>query len=164
MPNCLHISRLEAYHDGELSPDASREIEQHLPDCAECSREMERIRELSALLVPARAKDITPLEMARLHQAIDKVDDRSLVRFAVGISGIAASILIISAAWLHDAPRPVHGNGPTARTEQTWEHLASTGNVEKLPQGVPQTGVAEQRDATNWMVSSTGGRGSHGNP
>jgi hypothetical protein len=55
--------RLGPYHDGELSGRQVRQVEAHLAQCATCRAELERLRQLSALLreSPA-AKDITPPE------------------------------------------------------------------------------------------------------
>jgi anti-sigma factor RsiW len=163
MPDCPYISRLGAYCDGELSPDVSRAVEQHLAACESCSTELQRAGEMSALFAELKHPTMTSMELARLHRAVERADERSFLRFAAGISGIAASILIISAAWLYDAPRQGPLTGIAAQPEQTWEHLASTGDVQKLPQGMPQTGVAE-RDATDWMVVGMGGHRTHGNP
>jgi len=160
MSDCQYNSLLEAYHDGELRAGQIRALEEHLSACPQCTRALERIRNLSGIVAGAKpASEILPIDLARIHAAIDGTEDRSLFRFAVGMSGIAASILIISAAWLYDGPRP---SGPVqqgvANSEQSWEYLATTGRVREpldAPGVTRQTGVAET-ETTDWMLLKLG--------
>lgn len=41
---------LPAYHDGELTPNRQRQVQQHLEDCPACRAELEAIQGLSSLL------------------------------------------------------------------------------------------------------------------
>jgi anti-sigma factor RsiW len=161
MVDCRYKSSLEAYHDGELPPEQAQDIERHLTGCQACLHDLQRIRELSQLVASGRPEAIRADELARIHDAIEGVQNRSLFRFAAAMSAIAASILIISAAWLYDATPQRNVISQIPQTEHSWERLASTGQIE-LPAGAPETGLAE-RDTANWMAVSLGDGGGHGN-
>jgi len=159
MADCAYKSSLGPYHDGELDPERLREFERHLSGCDECSTELRQARELSKLLIAARPQDIEPHELAGIHDAIEEVANRSIFRFAMGLSAIAASILIVSAAWLYDgtpARNPISRIQPS---EEAWERLASTGQIE-VPTGARETGVAQQK-AIEWMAVSLGDSPAH---
>lgn len=44
------IEWLAAYHDGELTPNRQRQVEEHLQDCPTCRAELDAIEGLSSLL------------------------------------------------------------------------------------------------------------------
>jgi len=70
------------------------------------------------------------------------VDDRGVLRLAMGLSGIAASILVISAAWLYDGPRPpVHVIVQESVPEQAWSGWPAVAKGRPVD-GVPVTGTA----------------------
>ena len=161
MPECSYQSSLESYYDGQARPELARQISEHLPACVQCTTELDRLAALSRLLGTARPEPIRPDELARLHQAVDGIEDRGVLRLVAGLSAVAASILIISAAWLYDGPapsaRPI-GLGPA--TEQTWERIAGGYRVPQ-PAGARPSGTA-MRDTTDWMIRGTGGAGENG--
>ena len=161
MSDCPYKLRLCAYHDGELAPDSVADLDRHLDDCNSCRSQLEEMRELTTLLAPTRVERLSGIELARLHQAIDRSDDRSILRLASAVSAIAASILIVSTVWLYDGPR---SSGPLDSHDQpvtSWERLATTGQFE-APAGVHETGVAE-RSTTDWMLRVTRGRDDNAN-
>ncbi len=51
---------LTAYHDGELTPNRQRQVEEHLQDCPTCRAELEAIEGLSSLLQENPAPLLTP--------------------------------------------------------------------------------------------------------
>lgn len=160
MADCAYRSSLGPYHDGELAPERSREFERHLSGCEECSVELRQARELSKLLISVRPQVIEPDELAGIHDAVDEVASRSILRFAMGLSAIAASILIVSAAWLYDGTPPRSGISRVPTTEQAWERLASTGQIE-LSVGARETGVAQQQKTIEWMAVNLGDSSPH---
>src|SRR5690349_1789363 len=106
----LDIQLLAAYHDGELGPADRARVESHLLACASCATELRLLRETSRRFADERFDDLAPDELARLHAAIDEAEsDRPLLRIAGAIGVIAASILIVSCAWLMDLPRGTSG-------------------------------------------------------
>lgn len=167
MSECLYQSSLASYYDGQMPPEPAGSLERHLPTCAACSDELNALAGISRLLETARPAPIRSDELARVHEAVDSVDDRGVLRLVMGLSGIAASILIISAAWIYDGPRPparviVQESVP----EQAWERMASSGPRAGQSTGVPVTGTAintqTQQDTTDWMIIGMGGPGEHG--
>jgi hypothetical protein len=128
---------------------------------------LKRLAQLSRWLETARPESIRPEELARVHQAVENLDDRGVLRMIMGLSAVAASILIISAAWLYDGPRPtVNVVVQQSVAEQPWERVASSGPVVGQSAGVPISGTASiqtQRDTTDWMIMGMGGPGEHGN-
>lgn len=51
---------LAAYHDGELTPNRQRQVEEHLQDCPTCRAELDAIQGLSSLLKADPAPQQTP--------------------------------------------------------------------------------------------------------
>lgn len=172
MPECPSNSILQAYHDGQTSAERTREAERHVATCAACAAELARLRDLSALFHGARPEPIRPGELARLHEALDEAadgQDRRVLRLAVGLSAVAASILIISTAWLYDGPpgssgrtNIVKSSGPQIVTQvEAWQNIAA-GHVEE-PAGARPTGTA-MKSTIDWMIGATKGEGVHGSP
>jgi anti-sigma factor RsiW len=173
MSQCSYQSWLDAYHDGQTPPERALELERHLPTCAACSAELRRLSQLTQLLSAARPEDIRPDELARAHAAVGRfegsgLEDRGVMRLIVGLSAVAASVLIISGAWLYDAPQPtsvqVSENQPVA--EQAWERWASARPIAS-PINVAPTGMAQRddrtfRDTVDWMIVGMGGPVEHG--
>jgi len=161
MSECSYQSSLASYYDGQMPPETARDLERHVPTCAACAAELKALSRISRLLETARPEAIRPDELARVHQAVHEIDDRGVLRLVIGLSGIAASILIISAAWLYDGPRPpVNVVVRPSVPEQAWERMASSGPMVDQPTGAPVTGTAI-KDTTDWMIVGMGGE--HGN-
>ena len=156
MVDCPYESRLDAYFDGELGQDAAREVAGHVGGCADCGRYVAELGDMSRLFAQRpRQRDITPLELSRLHRAVDRVYSQPLLRLAVAVSAVAASILIISLAWLSVLSSPRTGDvgvGPIVE-EPTWERLAAGEGPGPMP-GYKQTGMADA-DTINWMLNQT---------
>lgn len=150
MSDCPYEPRLSAYHDGELSPQASRELDGHVAGCAVCARHLADLRELSRLMAGARPRgEISPAQVSRLHEAIDQPDDRPLLRLGFGLSAAAASVLIVSLAWLSAAPREKRVVVIAPAPQAQWERLAAL-----EPQAPPGDSETEFADATKWMLDS----------
>ena len=56
------IELLAAYHDGELTADRQRLVENHLQDCASCRAELDALETLSSFLQADPVPDRTPAE------------------------------------------------------------------------------------------------------
>jgi anti-sigma factor RsiW len=161
MSECTYQSSLASYYDGQMPPETARDLERHLATCGACAGELNALSRISRMLETARPAAIHPDELARVHEAVDEIDDRGVLRLVIGLSGIAASILIISAAWLYDGPRPpVSVVVRPSLPEQTWERMASSGPMVDQPTGTPVSGTAI-KDTTDWMIVGMGGE--HGN-
>ena len=97
---CDQTAQLQAYHDGELPPDAVAAIEQHLPTCRACSDVLAQLQAMSAAFAMSPRAHLSQIARHRLHNEVDAAIERGLVRFAWSLSGIAAAILIGGSVWL----------------------------------------------------------------
>jgi len=166
MSGCNYKSRLDAVHDGQLDAEQSREMTEHLSGCEECSRELENLRGLSRALSQVRFEPISQIELARIHRNLALREDRSLFRLGLGLSAVAASILIISMAWLTQGPsKPSTTRTPIVSVGHlpAWEQMAMGTDPDRFPAGgieapgqvkPDNTGVAENMDleTANWML------------
>src|SRR5438105_12117203 len=145
MPDCQFQSRVEAYHDGELSAEGRRAVEEHLERCEECAGELAWLRSVSGAVgrrEVASGLELTPAELGRVHAAVDDAMDRadaaapegypiSLYRTAGALMAIAASVLIVSCVWLSELPTPAGPRQPVGMAAvpnegQAWERVAMT--------------------------------------
>ena len=161
MSGCQFQSKIAAYHDGELNEAASKEVELHLSGCITCREELKGLRDVSAAMGEFNPGDITPMELARLHRGIDRADEGSLVRFNVALIGMAASVLIISLAWIGQGPAQSGPSGRVTTNRPQWEEIA-TGQPARPPliqdgtgPRLPDTGVAKgpDSDTIDWMLN-----------
>lgn len=155
--NDCDLQRLSVYLDDELAPPARAAVEAHVRACAGCAAELERLREFSRLLREARLDPITESELKRLHEAVDRerAAERSAWRLGLTLSGLAASVLVVSAAWLMESPaaRPVSERAPILASIEPWERMAMTLRAEPVPAPDPELPV-RFADATlaDWML------------
>ena len=131
MHDCQFKSRLSAYHDAELDAAEIEAVNEHLPTCETCLAELATMREVAAALAAYQPEEISQIELARLHRAIDRVDDRGLLRLAGMLSAVAASVLIICMAWMSQSPAsaPIAQRSDPQRVP-AWENLAMGGQPE----------------------------------
>jgi anti-sigma factor RsiW len=100
MTNCEFTNKIEAYHDGELDPSQRALVELHLAHCDDCRHVLNRLQAMSALIASSEQPRLSQISRYRLHQKIDAAMERGLLRLAWTMSGIAASVLLVSSAWL----------------------------------------------------------------
>ena len=140
--------QVDALLDGELAGKVRADVEGHLRECSECAKYLAELRDMRAVFDQAELDELTPLELARLHAAIDAAVDAPIWRLGGLIGAVAASILIISAAWLAQMPpaAPTRVSHVT-RPAQDWEKVAMTLRVD-VPSGSAedQTQLAENAD------------------
>ena len=164
MRDCQFKSRLSAYHDAELSAAEIEAVNEHLPTCEACSAELATIREVAAALASYQPEEISQIELARLHRAIDRVDDRGLLRLAGMLSAVAASVLIICMAWMSQSPTsaPIVQR-PDAQRVPAWENLAMGGQPETrgLPNDLTSDGPRDTGVAIDFMLHGIQGLSGH---
>lgn len=132
---------LGAYVDAELSADDQARLSEHLLNCVECARKLERIGQASTLLRQVAQPALTRRELQDLHQAIEAAADRPIWRIGGSLGLIAASILVIGLAWLNVLPAR-GGNPASAQSNarlagaslQDWERVAVTLRADPLVQ------------------------------
>jgi predicted anti-sigma-YlaC factor YlaD len=161
MSDCKYQQFLGAYHDGELDSRTHEDVHQHVQTCCLCREQLAHVRKLSNLIrtvdLEKTTTDIQPEELRRVHSAVRRVQhNQPLLRIAGYMSAVAASILIISAAWLMELP---HGQTPQ-RSDRVavintpdWERIASidytpaTSVYDPMPVGAPTYALADGADA-----------------
>jgi hypothetical protein len=132
-------------------------IQRHVLDCPLCAAELEQMREASRAMAEYPFEPLDPDELARLHEAIDSRADQPVLRLGVILSGLAASILVVSATWLAELPprvRTTHATVTAAKAE-SWETVAWTLRVSPLPLEAPDRGEIQVADAqfAQWMLN-----------
>jgi anti-sigma factor RsiW len=103
MVDCENPVRLDAYHDGELSPAERSDVEAHLRDCPSCAAELAAMRGISGAFAdaaPREPSDEQLLELARSVHAepseAGQSDARMLLRLFRG-TAVAAAVLLACA-------------------------------------------------------------------
>ena len=142
MDSCPQIPSISAYHDGELSVHRRVQVEQHLLECARCSSELASLKRLSARLAgEAPVATLSSDALRRFHRHVEQMTDRSLLRFAEMLTGVAAAVLVAATLW---AIRPIRA---TAEPVPHWQQAA----VMLLPE---HTGASPSPIRTaEWLVS-----------
>jgi anti-sigma factor RsiW len=129
MDACEFNSTVDAYHDGELDAAAAERFEAHVANCPSCQAELRAVRAMSQLMqtrmpatpeMPARA-------MARLHDEVNRVMERSLLRLAGSFAAIAATVLIAATVGLMTLSSQRGGGGGAVAAPQAWESSAFVG-------------------------------------
>ena len=99
MIDCDHRVRLDAYHDGELSPAERAGVEAHLRDCPSCAAELAEIRAVSAAFARTAPREPSRgqlLQLARGVRAEEPSDARMLLGLFRG-TAVAAAVLLACA-------------------------------------------------------------------
>jgi anti-sigma factor RsiW len=98
MLDCENRVRLDAYHDGELSPAERSDVEAHLRDCPSCAAELAAMRRVSdafADTAPPEPSHEQLLQLARSIRA-EPSDARVLLRL-FRVTAVAAAVLLACA-------------------------------------------------------------------
>jgi anti-sigma factor RsiW len=98
--------QLSAFHDGEITGDEQTVLSRHLAWCEACVRRMEELRAISSLIASNAHSGLSQIAMRRLHDKLDEVMERGLVRWAWEVSGIAAAVLLVGSIWLAQMAEP----------------------------------------------------------
>ena len=151
MNECDHASRLSAYHDGELTPPESAELEAHLRQCPQCAPELERLRGLSRALGSLVPPAMPAASVQRLHRVIDRLPSVGLRRLAEALAAVAATILLICTvglSWRTSAAAPAR-----SVAIEEWETAA-------VAQPSVLMTTADSRELlARWMVRDLGQEG-----
>lgn len=152
---------LSAYADGELAAEDRAKVEAHLRECVECRAVLEQIREASRMLREYPFDDVRDGELAHVHAAIDDAADRPILRLGFSLGVIAASVLIVSCAWLYELrgenrttahEQVVTRVAPTAPAPQ-WERMAMTLRADPLPHPGDDTSKFADAQLADWMLN-----------
>jgi anti-sigma factor RsiW len=101
METCPYSPQISAYHDGELTGEARRQLEEHLGSaCPACAAELEQWRRLSSLIGSAPAPGLPEAAKQRLYQLAPTVREAGFIRLAEWTTALAASVLIAVSGWM----------------------------------------------------------------
>ena len=150
MTDCTSHHDLESYHDGELAPERREVLRRHVETCGECSRELRQLRDLSDLLTPEDSGDMTDAELGRLHADVSQMLEHTkpatlAFPWVRALCAIAASILIIAAAWMAQPQPPIRVPGGGGSATPDWQRLAM--GQQPLPGSADQPGLADSEFA-----------------
>src|SRR4051794_28821185 len=98
MGDCENRVRLDAYHDGELSPAERSDVEAHLRDCPSCAAELATIRGMSGAFGDTAPREPSHEQLLRLARSVraEPSDARMLLRLFRG-AAVAAAVLLACA-------------------------------------------------------------------
>ena len=98
MVDCKNRVRLDAYHDGELSPAERSDVEAHLRDCPSCAVELAAIRRVSGAFADTAQREPSDEQLLRLAASVraERSDARMLLRLFRG-TAVAAAVLLACA-------------------------------------------------------------------
>jgi hypothetical protein len=130
---CPTGEELGAYHDGRVYGDRQALIEYHVASCEPCGLQVARLSALSYLLTTTTGPHLSQIARHRLHQKIDAAMERGLVRFGWGLSGIAASVLLVGSAWLMHVGAARQTAGQTAEAPP-WLGVAVSSDADAVVQ------------------------------
>jgi hypothetical protein len=144
MKACRREEFIQAYLDGELTPEAAEAMRRHLADCADCAavrREMEQT--LGLLDAAIRAETPETFPSARLLAAIEsRLNQREVVKpssaglfWRFGFVATASLIILGLAGWFLGRTRP--STIPTVNDPSTARATAREApSEEKKPAGI----------------------------
>ena len=152
MNKCESTIQIEAYHDNQLSDTDRAQVELHLAECMPCAEELSMLRRLStkfAALPPIR---LSQMALHRMHNNIDQMMDRSMLRFARMMTGIAALLLIGCCGWMMVSYRQSQSGAiAVVPGNNLASNNLSTNNVSSI--ATEPTLIAILDDSTNSSVS-----------
>ena len=100
MVDCENRVRLDAYHDGELSPAERSDVEAHLRDCPSCAAELAAIRRTSGAFADAAPREPSHGQLTQLAASVradsthaGPSDARMLLRL-FRATAVAAAVLL----------------------------------------------------------------------
>ena len=159
MVNCRDQVRLDAYHDGELSPAERSEVEGHLRDCPSCAAELAAIRRMSRRIADgAPRREASHEQLLQLSRSVgaEQSDARMLLRLFRGTAVAAAVLLacaLAGAAYLSQRAKAA------AHEAMVLDHVASWSQAAALAtDAVGDERQSEQRvGLAQWIADDLGG-------
>jgi anti-sigma factor RsiW len=124
MVDCENRIRLNAYHDGELSPAERSDVEAHLRDCPSCAAEFAAIRSMSGAFAETTPREPSHEQLLQLARSVraEPSDARMLLRL-FRVTAIAAAVLLACALAL--AVYLSHRTKAAAHEAMVLDHVAA---------------------------------------
>jgi len=95
MTVCIYSHKLNAYYDNELSHEEHHELEQHIRGCPYCYRDLEQLQRISGLITSLSIPNIPDAMVKRLHQSLDSLREKALLRMARMLLSAALVLLVL---------------------------------------------------------------------
>lgn len=154
-------STLQRYHDGSLDDRRQQWLEQHLQECASCSRELQRLEETDALLACVRpaAPELTSLErdqLLRIALAASSANRRRagwFLRWRLATAALFLAGSISGITWQHQSTGD-HGSVSAASPAPKSLKLLATNNA----------GISEPVRKVPLVLQAAPKRRRHGRP
>ncbi len=137
MTDCQYERKLHAYYDGELPARETREVEEHVRQCAACAAELEELRRLSGFFAAARVPELQEEALERLRRGRGMVLDRAFVRVSEYFTAAAAAILLGCGVMLY---RAYAGESPATNALPQWQ-LTAVATQADTAANEPEMGV-----------------------
>jgi anti-sigma factor RsiW len=148
MIDCDNPVRLDAYHDGELSPAERSDVEAHLRDCPSCAAELAAIRGMSAAFADAAPREPSYEQLLQLARSVraEPSDARMLLGLFRG-AAVAATLLLACA--LAGAAYLSHRAKAAAHEAMVLDHAAA---------GAQPVAFATDMRLAQWIADDLQGR------
>jgi len=171
MNECEQAGRLNAYHDGEMSPPESAQLERHLRQCPRCAAELDRMQKLTTLLSALPAAQMPDAAMDRLHQAVRRlpVARPGILRLAEELAALAAMILLACVLGLSQqgltpqpaGPMPVREPAAAARdgAVPAGDAAALSWDIEAMTPPGESVSEGSEEPLVSWMAQDPAGSG-----
>ncbi|MCZ6792486.1 MAG: zf-HC2 domain-containing protein [Planctomycetota bacterium] len=147
MSHCERTKEFDAYHDGELSPERARALEEHLGQCPVCEQELRELQELTRSL---RGVELVSLPTDALRRLEDRAVSRytseaATTRMAVWLTAVAAAVVISGLAMLWRSSGRDDGYSPP---EFTLDRFAASESLYDVAEAPPDPEV----ELAFWVV------------
>ena len=158
MVDCEDRIRLDAYHDGELSPAERSDVEAHLRDCPSCAAELAAIRRMSGAFADTTPREPSHEQLLELAASVraGPSEARMLLRLFRGTAVAAAVLLacaLAGAAYLSQRTKAAAHEAMVLDHVAIWSQAAfATGPVSDERQSEQQVRLAQ------WIADDLRGR------
>jgi anti-sigma factor RsiW len=133
---------LGAFYDGELDGEHRSLIQTHLGSCEACARRVEQFRGMAVLIASAPPAALSQIALRRLHNKLDEVIERGLVRWAWEVSGVAAAILLVGSVWLARIAEPATATASGVATAVVPPWVSAQASADPVVQIAPTPAAA----------------------
>ena len=158
--NCELRPRLDAYHDGELSPGERSDVEFHLRHCPSCAAELVEMRQVSGAFAGTPLPEPSHEQLLHLAQGVraERSDALMLLRLFRG-AAVAAAVLLACA--IGGAVYLSHKTKAAAHQAMVLDHAATWSQPEALSPGATMSDAGQpdqQVRLAQWIADDLRGR------
>lgn len=159
MANCEHLVRLNAYHDGELSPPERAAVEVHLRDCPSCAAELAEMPMFSGAFAASAPPEPSHEQLLQLAQGVraGRSDALMLLRL-FRRTAVAAAVLLACA--IGAAVYLSHQTKAAADQAMVLDRAAAWSQTDRFPaEAMADASQSDQRvRLAQWIADDLRGR------